>query len=40
MQKHYEDIDIVSDNRSKFDTMPLWALLRETVNMYPPFIWK
>jgi len=33
MQKHYEDIDIVSDNRSKFDTMPLWALLRETVNM-------
>lgn len=32
VQKHYEDIHIVTDNRSKWDTLPLWALLRETVN--------
>ena len=32
LQRHYEDIRIVSDNRSKWDTMPLWFLLRETVN--------
>ena len=32
VQKHYEDIHVVTDNRSKWDTLPLWALLRETVN--------
>ncbi len=32
LRRHYEDIQIVSDGRSKFDTIPLWALLRETVN--------
>ena len=30
MKKHYEDQRIVTDNRSKWDTIPLWALLRET----------
>lgn len=29
---HYENIQIVSDGRSKWNTTPLWALLRETVN--------
>ncbi|MDD3244177.1 MAG: type I-C CRISPR-associated protein Cas8c/Csd1 [Eubacteriales bacterium] len=33
VQRHYRDIDIVTDNRSKWDTLPLWALLRETVNL-------
>jgi len=33
VQKHYKDIHIVTDNRTKWDTVPLWALLRETVNM-------
>lgn len=32
LKRHYEDIQIVSDNRSKWNTLPLWALLRETVN--------
>ena len=32
LKRHYENIEIVSDGRSKFDTVPLWALLRETVN--------
>ena len=32
LKRHYENIEIVSDGRSKFDTIPLWALLRETVN--------
>ena len=32
LKRHYEDIQIVTDNRSKWNTMPLWALLRETVN--------
>ena len=32
LQRHYEDIRIVTDNRGKWDTLPLWALLRETVN--------
>lgn len=32
LKRHYENIEIVSDGRSKFDTLPLWALLRETVN--------
>lgn len=32
LKRHYEDIQIVSDGRSKQDNMPLWALLRETVN--------
>ena len=33
VHRHYEDISIVGDNRSKFENIPLWALLRETVNM-------
>ena len=33
VQKHYKDIHIVTDNRTKWDTLPLWVLLRETVNM-------
>ena len=32
LKRHYEDIRIVSDGRRRFDTIPLWALLRETVN--------
>ncbi|MBR5094363.1 MAG: type I-C CRISPR-associated protein Cas8c/Csd1 [Oscillospiraceae bacterium] len=32
LQQHYEDIRIVSDGRNKWRMMPLWALLRETVN--------
>lgn len=32
VQRHYEDIRVVTDNRSKWDAIPLWALLRETVN--------
>ena len=32
LKRHYENIGIVSDGRSKFDAIPLWALLRETVN--------
>lgn len=32
LKRHYENIDIVSDGRSKFDMIPLWALLRETTN--------
>ena len=32
LKRHYEDIEIISDGRSKFDSLPLWALLRETVN--------
>ncbi len=32
LKRYYENIEIVSDGRSKFDTLPLWALLRETVN--------
>ena len=32
LKRHYEDIQIVSDGRSKWNTTPLWALLRETVN--------
>jgi CRISPR-associated protein Csd1 len=31
VQKHYEDIRVVSDNRSKWEATPLWALLLETV---------
>lgn len=33
VRKHYNDIAVASDNRSKWDAIPLWALLRETVNM-------
>ena len=33
LRKHYEDINIVQDHRSKWNSMPLWALLRETVNL-------
>ena len=33
LKRHYEDIQIVSDGRSKWNTTPLWALLRETVNL-------
>ena len=32
LKRHYEDIQIVSDGRSKWNATPLWALLRETVN--------
>lgn len=32
LKRHYDDIRIVSDGRSKWNTTPLWALLRETVN--------
>ena len=32
LKHHYSDIDIIPDNRSKWKTVPLWALLRETVN--------
>ena len=32
LKQHYSDIQIVSDYRSKWNTTPLWALLRETVN--------
>ena len=32
LKRHYENIQIVSDGRSKWNTTPLWALLRETVN--------
>ena len=32
IKKYYDDIQIESDNRNKWDRMPLWALLRETVN--------
>ena len=32
IKKHYDDIYIIKDNRSKWETIPLWALLRETVN--------
>lgn len=32
LKRYYEDIQIESDNRSKWDRIPLWALLRETVN--------
>ncbi len=32
IKKHYEDIMVVTDNRSKWLNIPLWALLRETIN--------
>ncbi len=32
IKQHYDDIAIVTDNRSKWVDIPLWALLRETVN--------
>ena len=32
LKRHYENIEIISDGHNKFDTIPLWALLRETVN--------
>lgn len=32
VQRHYDDIRIADDNRSRGD-LPLWALLRETVNL-------
>lgn len=32
VKTHYERINIVSDNRNRFTDIPLWALLRETVN--------
>ena len=32
LKQHYEDIRIVSDGRGNKDAIPLWALLRETVN--------
>lgn len=30
--EHYDRLHIVSDGRGKFDAIPLWALLNETVN--------
>ena len=30
LKEHYDRIEIVSDNRSKWQNIPLWALLRET----------
>ncbi|MGI6176323.1 MAG: type I-C CRISPR-associated protein Cas8c/Csd1 [Christensenellales bacterium] len=32
LQEHYERIRIAKDHRSKFENIPLWALLRETIN--------
>jgi CRISPR-associated protein Csd1 len=32
IQEHYKRIEIVSDGKNKFNNIPLWALLRETVN--------
>lgn len=32
LQEHYNRLQIVSDGRSKFKNIPLWALLRETIN--------
>ncbi len=32
LKRHYEDIQIVSGSLNKWNIMPLWALLRETVN--------
>ncbi len=32
LKKHYDDISVISDNRSKWLNIPLWALLRETIN--------
>lgn len=32
IKKHYDDIYIIKDNRSKWETIPLLALLKETVN--------
>ena len=36
LKQHYDDIQIVSDNRNTWSSMPLWALLRETVNDKAP----
>lgn len=32
LKRHYDDIFIIEDGRNKWKSMPLWALLRETVN--------
>ena len=32
LQAHYNRLQIVGDGRSKFQNIPLWALLRETIN--------
>ena len=32
IKQHYDDIAMISDGRSKWDCIPLWALLKETVN--------
>ena len=32
LKRHYNDIRVVSDGRGKWEDIPLWALLRETVN--------
>jgi len=32
LKNHYDRLEIISDNRSKWKNIPLWALLRETVN--------
>ncbi len=33
LKRHYVAMQIVSDGRSRWNTTPLWALLRETVNL-------
>lgn len=33
IKRHYDDIAMAKDNRNKWETIPLWALLRETVNL-------
>ena len=32
LKRHYDNVRIVSDGRNKWEDIPLWALLRETVN--------
>lgn len=32
LKKHYSDQEIAADNKSKWNTIPLWKLLQETVN--------
>ncbi len=32
LDRHYRDIEVVADHRNKWRKIPLWALLRETVN--------
>lgn len=32
LKKHYSDQEIAADNKSKWNTIPLWKLLQETIN--------